>query len=391
MSETTPPLAAPPVSLAANPPHQVGRSWAPRFWFGASFRALVRLFWHNRVAIHPSLAPIAAMNLAASSVNSTLGFVQQMVYGRRVARTEIKDAPIFVIGHWRSGTTLLHELLALDEQFTFPTSLACFAPHHFLLSERLSQPWLGWLLPPQRPMDYMPLAWNSPQEDEFALCNLGIPSPYWSIGFPNHRNQCQEYLDLESLSDAARRRWQQAFLWFLKQLTFREPKQIVLKSPTHAFRIRALLEMFPDARFLHIVRNPYEVFFSTIKLRMRLEGGQGFQKANFAGLHEQVLDTYVKLHGKLRETRPLVAANRFHELRYEDLIADPIRELRTAYERLGLEHFHRAVPAMGQYFAAREGYRAAAYPMLPAEREEIARRWGEFFRQYGYPLDSRAE
>ncbi len=193
------------------------------------------------------------MNLLVAGLNTGLGACQHVVYGRRVARTQIKEDPIFVIGHWRSGTTLLHELLALDDRFTFPSSMACFSPHHFLFVEPYAQRWLAWLLPSHRSMDNVPLAWDSPQEDEFALCNLGIGSPYGTIAFPNRPPQSEEYFDLETLSAEARERWQQRLLWFLKQVTLRHPKRLVLKSPPHTFRIRVLLEMFPDARFVHIV------------------------------------------------------------------------------------------------------------------------------------------
>jgi hypothetical protein len=93
---------------------------------------------------------------------------------------------IFIIGHWRTGTTLLHELLTLDEGFTAPSTIECFAPALCLA--------LGWLLrrlkfflPANRPMDNMLLGWDQPQEDEFALMNLGLGSPYEAMIFPNHR------------------------------------------------------------------------------------------------------------------------------------------------------------------------------------------------------------
>ena len=40
-------------------------------------------------------------------------------------------------------------------------------------------------MPSRRPMDNMPAGWDRPQEDEFALCMMGQPSPYADIAFPN--------------------------------------------------------------------------------------------------------------------------------------------------------------------------------------------------------------
>ena len=102
----------------------------------------------------------------------------------------------------------------------------------------------------------MASGWDRPQEDEFALCNMGVPSPYLTISFPNRPPQCDEYLDLAGLSPRRRERWKRGLMWFLKCVTLRQPKRIVLKSPQHTCRVKTLLEMFPRARFVHIVRNP---------------------------------------------------------------------------------------------------------------------------------------
>ena len=126
--------------------------------------------------------------------------------------------------------------------------------------------WLGFLMPSRRPMDNMAAGWARPQEDEFALCMMGQPSPYLTIAFPNRPPQFSEYLDLQNLPPRAVARWQRAYLGFLRRLTFKDPRRLILKSPPHTCRIKLLLELFPDARFVHIVRDPYVVFPSTVNL-----------------------------------------------------------------------------------------------------------------------------
>ncbi len=233
---TTADTTAPSVP-AATPKKK--KAWAPRFWLGCDFFAWIRLLARNRFAVEWRYLYIAVIDTIFGLFNTLGRWLVALIYGRRVARTEIKEHPIFVIGHWRCGTTLLHELLVLDERFTYPTSFACFAPNHFLLSERISDPWLNFLLPSHRPMDDMTIGWNSPQEDEFALCNLGAPSPYLTLAFPNHPPQCQEYLDPEGMPPADLECWKRTFVRFLKQITFRTSKRIVLKSPPHTARVEA--------------------------------------------------------------------------------------------------------------------------------------------------------
>ena len=223
------------------------RPWIPRFWDGMGFSTWLRLLVRNRFAIAPSRVPMAIIVTVVSLMNSFFWLVQAALYGRKIAATEVEDDPIFVIGHWRSGTTLLHELLILDPRHTYADTFACFAPSHFLVSGWLFKPLLRALLPAKRPMDNMAAGWDRPQEDEFALCNLGVPSPYLTISFPNRPPQCEEYLDLARLSPRQRERWKRGLMWFLRCVTLRQRKRIVLKSPQHTCRVKTLLEMFPRA------------------------------------------------------------------------------------------------------------------------------------------------
>src|SRR5581483_10629411 len=134
-------------------------------------------------------------------------------------------------------------------------------PCHFLLTERVFTRVFRWMMPASRPMDNMKMGFDRPQEDEFALALLtGDASPYCTIAFPNHPPQGDEYLDLADVPESARRRWQRTLVQFLKGVTYKTGKRLVLKSPPHTARIAVLRELFPDALFLHIVRDPYVVF-----------------------------------------------------------------------------------------------------------------------------------
>lgn len=234
-------------------------------------------------------------------------------------------------------------------------------------------------------MDNMRAGWDRPQEDEFALCMLGQPSPYLSIAFPNHPPQDLAALDPESLPRRARAAWKRAFVGFLRRVSFRDGRRLVLKSPTHTGRIPTLLELFPDAQFVHIVRNPYAVFASTVNLWRSLYENHGLQKPNFRGLEEHVFSTYSYLYDRLEATRALVKPGNFHELRYEDLVADPVGEVRRLYDGLNLGGFEALRPRLEAFWAAQSGYQTNRYPRLSAEvRDRIGQRWGKVADRYGY-------
>lgn len=335
----------------------------------------VRALATNGFRVHPRRLCMALIILLAGAVNTILGALQRLFYGRRIARTEIREHPIFVLGHWRSGTTLLHELLALDPRHAAPSTYACFAPNHFLLTWQLFRPILSLLMPARRPTDDMPVGWDLPQEDEFALCNMGIPSPYLTMMFPNRPPQYPEYLTLDRVPPPDRERWKCALLWFLRCLTLHRDRRFVLKSPPHMGRIRILLEMFPDARFVHIVRDPYVVFASTLHHWKRLFRDQGLQRPHFEGLEELVLETGDRMFEAFERDRPLLGRGRFCEVRYEDLVADMPGQMRRIYETLELSEFDQVLSAIRQYAVARAGYQTNRYEIPPETRERISRRW----------------
>src|SRR5256714_5885145 len=154
------------------------REWQPHIWEGCDFFAWARLLVRNHFAVNWRYLYIVAVVTVVSIFHTLLRWLQRAWYGSRLEQTPVREAPLFIVGHWRTGTTLLHELLILDERHTCPNTYQCLVPNHFVLSERLGKRWLRFLMPSRRPMDNMAAGWDRPQEDEFALCMLGQPSPY---------------------------------------------------------------------------------------------------------------------------------------------------------------------------------------------------------------------
>ena len=368
-----------PQPVEVNPYH----FWVARFWHGMLFGPWMRLLARNRFHVSPTRLPLAATITCGTVFNSLLRPVQSVFYDRYIERTQIKDAPIFILGHWRSGTTLLHELLVLDRRYTFPTTYECLVPNHFLISAWFITR-LKFLLPAKRPMDDMVTGWDRPQEDEFALCNMGLPSPYLTMAFPNEPPQYPEYFTLEDVPPADLQRWKDGLEWFLKRVTLRDPKRIILKSPPHTGRVKTLVELFPDARFVHIVRDPYALYGSTIKLWKTLYKFQALQEPKHVGLEEYVFSCFERMYERFERDRELVDPSRFYEIRYEDLVKDPIEQMRQLYDHLALGEFETALPKLEDYFKERQEYRRGTYQIPDDLRGEIDRRWGKYMRKYGY-------
>jgi omega-hydroxy-beta-dihydromenaquinone-9 sulfotransferase len=357
--------------------------WVARFWHGMLLSAWLRLLWRNGFRVSITRLPLAMTISCATVFNSMLRPLQELICKRYLSRTQIKDAPIFIIGHWRSGTTMLHELMVLDARYAFPTTYECLAPNHFLISSMVITK-LKFLLPARRPMDDMEAGWDKPQEDEFALVNMGMPSPYLTMAFPNEPPQSPGSLTLEGLSSDELAKWKSALEWFLTRVTLRSHKRIILKSPPHTARIKVLLELFPNARFVHIVRDPYALYGSTIKLWKTLYKFQALQEPRHEGLEEYVFSCFEQMYEKFDRERSLIDPSRLFEVRYEDLVKDPIAQMQALYEHLGLGEFETAIPKLHAYFKDRKDYRTGSYQIPDDLRETIDRRWGPFMRRFGY-------
>jgi len=354
------------------------------FFMGANLPAILGILRQGGWRVHPSRLIDCLIDLAFASANTCLKGLQNLIYGGRINRVEMEQDPLVIIGHWRTGTTMLHELLGLDPRHSVPTTYQCFAPNHFLLTERWVKGWSGFVLPPNRPFDNMAMGWDLPQEDEFALCNLAVPSPYATIAFPNRPPQNGEYFELDTLSVHQCKRWTKTLRSFLKQVYYRQPGRLILKSPPHTFRLPVLLEMFPDARFIHMVRDPVSVFMSTVRLWKYFYVTHGYQKPDFDGIEEYVFTTFCRMHERLEATRALVPPGRLLDVRYEDLVSDTVGTMRRIYDQLDLGDFQPVAAAVETYVAEHAGYCRNRHEPSPEIQAEIRQRWKPYFQRYGY-------
>jgi hypothetical protein len=214
---------------------------------------------------------------------------------------------------------------------------------------------------------------------------LGLPTTYTDFAFPNRPPLDPGALDLRGLTAAKLRQWKRGFRGFLQMLTLKDPRRLVLKSPPHTARIPLLLEMFPDARFIHIVRDPYVVFTSTVNLWKALARKHGMQVPhNDAAVREKVFREFHVIYERLEEAKPLIPAGRFHEVKYEALVKDPVNEMRKAYEGVGLDGFDAYLPKLQDYLTRTAGYETNKYQLSNADREEVTGRWGDVIERYGY-------
>ncbi len=313
------------------------------------------------------------------SLLSALGMLQQRLY-RRILGQLVLRPPLFLVGHWRSGTTLLHELLALDEQFAAPSTYACFNPDQFLLAHHRA-PAATRLV---RPTGDMTVSSSSPQEEEFALLCMGATSPYEAFVFPSALHQFEALCDPDLFEHAQALRWNDAITWILKATAYvcGADKRLLVKSPANSFRIPRLGTLFPGATFIRLVREPCAVFASTLRLWQSM-----WERYALAAplvrevLIERILGTRLALEGTLQSALRSLPADRVATVRYEDLVADPCHTIELLYQRLALGDPSPLLPKVRAYMARNP---LSATRSAEHWRSLVQARWPEMFDEFGY-------
>ncbi|TWU16282.1 Sulfotransferase domain protein [Allorhodopirellula heiligendammensis] len=363
--------------------------YSPRFWHGMRPLTWFRLLRQGDFSISPSRMGLAVSVSLATPFNTLLLGLQNLVFRRRLRAAELHGPPVFIIGHWRSGTTLLHELMVRDERWSSPSTYQCFAPSHFLLTQWFFRTFAAWLLPGKRPMDNMATGWDRPQEDEFALVNLGAPSPYRRIAFPRRGPVDMDYLDFEGVDEQSRQQWLATLKSFLHRVSAATTRPLVIKSPTHTGRIGYLADAFPNARFIHITRDPRDLFPSTCRLWRSLDDVQSLQAPSAAtsddGIEEYVLDCFTRMYAAFNEQRHKIDDHHLIEIRYEDLIADPVATLENIYDSLRLADFETVREEI-QTWTDNEhrSYQPNKHQLSVADEQRLQEHWGDYFSRYNY-------
>jgi len=354
---------------------------------GCPLGVWLRVLRDNRFSIDP---PYWGRVLAISATcipNSVTAWWENTVRGGRI-RSATDYPPLFILGIWRSGTTLLHNLLTRDERFAFPNNYQVCFPQTFLTTERMAARFVGAMTPAKRPQDNMSIGVREPQEDEFAFASMTGRAAVMAWCFPRNAEYYDRYLTLRGLSEPERAEWSAALAWFVKKLSYRYGRPLVLKSPGHTCRIKVLLDLFPDARFVHIHRNPYDIFPSMRHTFRAIAPWLTFQRSTDSGLDDRVVKLYRDVYDAFFEERGLIPAGRYCGIAFEDLEKDPLGQMRRLYETLILPDFTAVEPALQQYVTTLAGYKKNTFKDLPAELKcRLAQEWRRCFDEWGYSIE----
>ncbi|MDF2235861.1 sulfotransferase [Albimonas sp. CAU 1670] len=347
--------------------------------------AIARLPWRGMRRPRRRMALRGPLMLVFGAAASLLAATQTLVFGRAIARARPVAPPIAIIGHHRTGSTHLHQLMALHPELCAPTSLECMGAAHMLVTHGFLSRVMGPFAPKRRPSDAMAFGMHLPQEEEFALLNLGAPTVYRRILLPS-AGLTAAGAEGPALEAAHER--------FVRMLSLRHRKRLVLKSPLNTGRTAWLRRRYPGIRFVHLVREPAAILRSSLHLWHTLELDHGLERAPAVSPERTrfVEETFDWMYEAFWRDEPEIPAHDLITVRYEDLAARPREVLDEIAARLGLGPWGAELDA---YLASVEDYRTNRFPpgALPQARPALLERYAE---RYGYaappvtPTPSRA-
>ncbi len=336
--------------------------------------------------VDPGFRLRAALVSALSRLTAPTRALERLVYGSRVNAVAVQEPPVLILGYWRSGTTHLHNLMSQDPRLGFVSTLQAMIPNGALVGRRVFRQMMLWTIPPTRPMDNMAFSPDLPQEDEFALCHQVPYSIYTGLFFPRNRHALYEkYATFDGLTPEELAEWQEAYLAVIKKATLLfGGRRLVLKNPANTGRIPHLLRLFPDAKFIHIHRNPYTVFRSAMKLMLSLREIMPFQHVGEQEIEDDVFYLYRAMLQRYLAEKDEIPAGNLVEVRYDDLDQHPIEELARVYSALSLPGWREAEAPIARYLAGQAGYVKNRFTLSPEDCAKIEEHWGFAIDAWGY-------
>jgi hypothetical protein len=305
-------------------------------------------------------------------------------YNKAIKKVVIKE-PIFILGYPRSGTTFLHYLLSKDPQFSYCATYQVLMPNLFLSMGNFLEKFLQRLLPKTRLIDNVKMGSMLPKEEEFAMSAISDASMVNGFYFPKNIMKYFYRYVLFSDNEKYEYEWKKKYLFFLKKISLKQPNQrLILKSPFNTGRIKQLLELFPDAKFIHIHRDPYEVYYSNEKLYEVLLSTFSFHKTEEEKIKKFILDSYKFTYTKFFDELSLIMEGNITTVSYENMLINPLKVLNNVYNELDLDNFENARRSIELELISNRNYKTNTHVMDEEVKLKIAREWSCFFNKFGY-------
>ena len=318
---------------------------------------------------------------------SLFHWLDTLFYKKKVKGFVFEKSPVFIIGHWRSGTTLLHNLLTKDADSGFVTTYHAVFPNN-LRSKLLFKTFMRLLMPKRRPGDNLKIAVNLPQEDEYAMSNITHFSYYHSFYFPkNYKKYYESAVRFKSLTNAEVDTWKFEYRrLIIKALLNTHGRRAILKNPVNTGRVLILSEMFLDSHFVFCIRNPINVYLSSKKFFTQLFPSLNLEIFSDTDISNMILETYVTLLNDYILDKKHIRQDKLIEIRFEELQENPVMVMEKIYNKLALPNFQDVRPKILEFLDTQREHNTDTYTIEQEELNTVMQRFDFFMKHWNYDI-----
>jgi omega-hydroxy-beta-dihydromenaquinone-9 sulfotransferase len=351
---------------------------------GIKLDQLFRLLRRNHLTCNFTVIVRLAFLLQSAIWSSFFSWIEKARYAKALKKAPVPDDPIFIIGHWRTGSTFLHQLMNLDRNLCTPTLFEVAVPDSFLVSYPYYRPVFKQVVSKHRPMDQVKIGMDEPQEDEYAIYRITSYSPLENLVFPKSSSYFLNHGSSFLPSGEQLEKWKSTVMDFYKKLHFRHGKRIVSKNPFNSLRIKTLYGMFPNCRFISIVRHPNCVVPSTINMWNILEKQNSLNAGMARPDFSEVVGVLRNLLETVEKERKDLPAGTMVQIRFEDLEASPVEVLKGVYQELGLPFTGDFEARIKNFMIQNEAFEKNIFTLTPEEKSIISSELAYQMRTYDY-------
>lgn len=353
---------------------------------GMRLSRFMKLVFKNGMGWHPKFW-LRFLFLFQNGVWASIFYrKEKKLYNKKIENYSLPDNPIIIVGHWRTGSTFLHQLLALDSNLVTTNVFQGSIPDSFLTSRKSYEPIMGRALKGTRPMDQVKLSMDEPLEDEYALFRLCGYSPLERLVFPKSKDYfLKHFPGFLPIGDKLKD-WKNSLEYFYKKLTIENGKVILIKNPFHSFRMDVLNEIFPNARYIHIIRNPYKVVPSTIRM-WDIVGKQNAMNSRWTKPSiKETSELLNEMLWKIEDDFVKLPKERYCEIKFEDLEINPIEHIKSIYKHLNVEFSGEFEKQINDFLLSVKEYKKNKYEMPEGDKLEINNILEKWMKEKDYTL-----